>query len=77
MATTRVRDHPGGEPRVEGDLAFVVVPDQTAEFSPPPLESFAKLDADGDKALTPRKSSRPSTRPRSVGSTSMATARRP
>ena len=45
---------PVASPLVEGDLAFVVVPDQAAEFTPPALESFAKLDADGDQALDPQ-----------------------
>jgi outer membrane protein assembly factor BamB len=44
---------PIASPVIEGDLAFVVVPDQTAEFSPPPLEAFAKLDLDGDRAVSP------------------------
>jgi outer membrane protein assembly factor BamB len=43
---------PVASPVVEGDLAFVVVPDQAAEFSTPPAESFAPLDLDGDGALT-------------------------
>jgi outer membrane protein assembly factor BamB len=43
---------PVASPVIEGDLAFVVVPDQAAEFGTPPLESFTALDKDGDKALT-------------------------
>ena len=42
---------PVASPVIEDDVAFVVVPDQAAEFTPPPLESFTKLDADGDQAL--------------------------
>jgi outer membrane protein assembly factor BamB len=45
---------PVASPVVEGDVAFVVVPDQADLFAPPPLESFTKLDADGDKALDPQ-----------------------
>ncbi len=45
---------PVASPVVEGDVAFVVVPDQADLFAPPSLESFAKLDADGDKALDPQ-----------------------
>jgi outer membrane protein assembly factor BamB len=44
---------PVASPVVEGDLAFVVVPDQAAEFSTPPVESFVPLDTNGDKALDP------------------------
>jgi outer membrane protein assembly factor BamB len=43
---------PVASPVVDGDLAFVVVPDQAAEFQTPPLETFTKLDADGDRALS-------------------------
>jgi outer membrane protein assembly factor BamB len=45
---------PVASPVIEGDLAFVVVPDQAAEFSTPPAASFAPLDTDGDGALTPQ-----------------------
>jgi outer membrane protein assembly factor BamB len=42
---------PVSSPVVDGDLAFVVVHDQAAEFAPPAYESFVKLDVDGDQAL--------------------------
>jgi outer membrane protein assembly factor BamB len=43
---------PVASPVVDGDVAYVVVPDQGEEFEPPKVETFAALDQDGDRALT-------------------------
>jgi outer membrane protein assembly factor BamB len=42
---------PVASPVVDGDAAFVVVPDQAAEFAVPPTSTFEPLDTDGDGAL--------------------------
>jgi outer membrane protein assembly factor BamB len=45
---------PVASPIVDGDTAFVVVPDQAAEFAVPATSTFEPLDTDGDGALDPR-----------------------
>lgn len=43
---------PVASPVLDGDLLYVVAPDQQEESAPPSIDSFAALDGDGDEQLT-------------------------